>query len=122
MAATVEVPIEVRLAGIALANIGLLAWGWRLRTTRREIGLPVQGTAIAVMMLVVFGAFQRYGLIPGGLAFALLVALTGFACMLALLQDAVWLAVFGITGGFAARCWCRPAPATTSACSRTTRC
>jgi len=101
VAATVEIPIEVRLAGIALANLGLLAWGWRLRTTRREIGLPVQGTAIAVMMLIVFGAFQRYGLIPAGLAFALLVALTGFACVLALLQDAVWLAVFGITGGFA---------------------
>lgn len=101
VAATVEVPIEVRLAGVALANLGLLAWGWRLRTTRREIGLPVQGTAIAIMMLVVFGAYQRYGLIPGGLAFALLVAFTGFACVLALLQDAVWLAVFGITGGFA---------------------
>jgi uncharacterized membrane protein len=101
VAATIEVPIEVRLAGVALANLGLLAWGWRLRTTRREIGLPVQGTSIAIMMLVVFGAYQRYGLIPAGLAFALLVAFTGFACVLALLQDAVWLAVFGITGGFA---------------------
>jgi uncharacterized membrane protein len=101
VAATVDIPIELRLAGVALANLPLLAWGWRLRTTRREIGLPVQGTAIALMMLVVFGAYQRYGLIPGGLAFALLVVFTVFACVLALLQDAVWLAVFGITGGFA---------------------
>jgi len=101
VAATVDIPIELRLAGVALANLPLLAWGWRLRATRREIGLPVQGTAIALMMLVVFGAYQRYGLIPGGFAFALLVVLTAFACVLALLQDAVWLAVFGITGGFA---------------------
>jgi uncharacterized membrane protein len=101
VAATVDIPIELRLAGVALANLPLLAWGWRLRATRREIGLPVQGTAIALMMLVVFGAYQRYGLLPGGLAFALLVVFTVFACVLALLQDAVWLAVFGITGGFA---------------------
>jgi len=101
VATTFDIPIELRLAGVALAILPLLAWGWRLRSTRREIGLPVQGTAIALMMLVVFGAYQRYGLIPGGLAFAMLVLLTGFACVLALLQDAVWLAVFGITGGFA---------------------
>jgi uncharacterized membrane protein len=101
VAATVDIPIELRLAGVALANLPLLAWGWRLRTKRRDIGLPVQGTAIALMMLVVFGAYQRYALIPGSLAFAMLVLLTGFACVLALLQDAIWLAVFGITGGFA---------------------
>jgi len=101
VATTFDIPIELRLAGVALAILPLLAWGWRLRSTRREIGLPVQGTAIALMMLVVFGAYQRYGLIPGGLAFAMLVLLTGFACVLALLQDAIWLAVFGITGGFA---------------------
>jgi uncharacterized membrane protein len=101
MAATFDIPIELRLTGIALAILPLLAWGWRLRSTRREIGLPVQGTAIALMMLVVFGAYQRYGLIPGGLAFAMLVVLTGLACVLALLQDAIWLAVFGIIGGFA---------------------
>ena len=102
VAATVVVPIELRLAGVVLADLGLLAWGWRLRTSRREIGLPVQGAAIAILMLVIFGAYQRYGLLPATFTFALLVALTGFTCLLAVLQDAVWLAVFGITGGFAA--------------------
>jgi uncharacterized membrane protein len=101
VAATVVVPIELRLAGVVLADLALLGWGWRLRTSRREIGLPVQGTAIAILMLVIFGAYQRYGLLPAGFAFALLVVLTVFTCLLAVLQDAVWLAVFGITGGFA---------------------
>jgi uncharacterized membrane protein len=101
VAATVVVPIELRLAGVVLADLGLLAWGWRLRTARREIGLPVQGAAIAILMLVIFGAYQRYGLLPAGFTFALLVALTGFTCLLAVLQDAFWLAAFGITGGFA---------------------
>ncbi|MES2019563.1 MAG: DUF2339 domain-containing protein [Pseudomonadota bacterium] len=98
----VTVPIELRLAGIVLADIGLLAWGWRLRLTHRNLSLPIQGAALAIQMLVTFGAFRLYGLIPPTLAFALLFVLTAFTCLLAVLQDALWLAVFGITGGFLA--------------------
>lgn len=96
----VTVPIELRLAGIVLADIGLLAWGWRMRLTRRGLSLPIQGAALAILMLVTFGAFRMYQLIPSGLAFGLLFALTAFTCLLAVLQNAVWLAVFGIAGGF----------------------
>ncbi|NHZ93058.1 DUF2339 domain-containing protein [Massilia sp. CCM 8733] len=96
------VPIELRLAGIVLADIALLVWGWRIRDSRRGIGLPVQGAALGILMLVTFGAFRMYQLIPGGLAFGLLFALTFFTCLLAVLQNAFWLAVFGITGGFLA--------------------
>lgn len=102
VAERVTIPIELRLAGVVLADIALLAWGWRIRTSRRGIGLPVQGAALAIMMLVTFGAFQRFHLIPSGLAFSLLLALTVFTCVLAVLQNAVWLAAFGIAGGFAA--------------------
>lgn len=101
-AARVTVPIELRLAGVALADIGLLVWGWRIRLTRPSISLPVQGSALGILMLVTFGAFRLYGLIPGGLAFGVLFALTAFTCLLAVLQDAIWLAIFGIVGGFAA--------------------
>lgn len=101
-AARVTVPIEFRLAGITLADIGLLLWGWRIRESRPNIALPVQGAALGILMLVTFGAFKLYDLIPGGLAFALLFFLTFFTCVLAVLQNAVWLAVFGIAGGFAA--------------------
>jgi len=98
----VTIPIELRLAGVVLADLALLGFGWRIRLTRRGIALPVQGAALAILMLVVFGAFQRYQLIPGGMAFALLFGLTVSTCLLAVLQDALWLAVFGICGGFAA--------------------
>ncbi|GJJ04762.1 hypothetical protein RugamoR64_53000 [Duganella rhizosphaerae] len=101
-AARVTVPIEFRLAGIVLADIALLAWAWRIRLSRPAISLPVQGAALAVLMLVTFGAFRLYQLIPGSLAFALLFVLTVFTCLLAVLQDAMWLAIFGIVGGFAA--------------------
>lgn len=101
-AARVTVPIELRLAAITLADIGLLLWGWRIRDSRPSISLPVQGAALGILMLVTFGAFRMYDLIPGGLAFGLLFFLTFFTCVLAVLQNAVWLAVFGIAGGFAA--------------------
>lgn len=101
-AARVSVPIELRLAGIALADLGLLLWGWRIRDKRPGISLPVQGAALGILMLVTFGAFRMYELIPGGLAFGLLFFLTFFTCLLAVLQNAVWLSVFGIAGGFAA--------------------
>ena len=98
----VTVPIELRLAGIVLADIGLLAWGWRLRLTHRNLSLPIQGAALGILMLVTFGAFRLYDLIPPTAAFALLFVLTAFTCLLAVLQDAVWLAAFGIAGGFLA--------------------
>lgn len=101
-AARVSVPIEWRLTGIVLADIGLLLWGWRIRHSRPSISLPVQGGAMGILMLVTFAAFRLYDLIPGGLAFGLLFMLTFFTCLLAVLQDALWLAVFGIIGGFAA--------------------
>ncbi|KAB8066544.1 DUF2339 domain-containing protein [Janthinobacterium violaceinigrum] len=101
VSAQVTVPIELRLAGIALADIALLAWAWRIRLKRPGISLPLQGTALAILMLVTFGAFRLYELIPAGLAFAMLFVLTAFTCLLAVLQNAVWLAVFGIVGGFA---------------------
>lgn len=101
VSAQVTLPIELRLAGIALADIALLAWAWRIRIKRPGISLPLQGTALAILMLVTFGAFRLYELIPAGLAFAVLFVLTAFTCLLAVLQNAVWLAVFGIVGGFA---------------------
>jgi uncharacterized membrane protein len=52
------------------------------------------------MMLVTFGAFRIYHLIPSSLAFGLLFVLTAFTCLLAVLQNAFWLAAFGIVGGF----------------------
>ncbi len=101
-AARVTVPIELRLAGIVLADVAALAWAWRIRHSNQGVSLPLQGTCMAVLMLVVFGAFRMYHLIPGGMAFAMLFLLTIGTCLLAVLQNAQWLAIFGIVGGFAA--------------------
>lgn len=98
----VTVPVEFRLAGVAAGAIVLLVWGWRIRESRRGIALPVQGAALAILMLVTFGAFKLFHILPAGATFAMLFILVAFTCVLAVLQDAFWLAAFGIVGGFAA--------------------
>lgn len=97
----IYIPIEARLAGVVAADLGLLVWSWRIRDARRDVALPAQGAAIAILMLVVFTSYHLFNLIPAVFTFGLLVALTAFVCLLAVLQEAVWLAAFGIVGGFA---------------------
>lgn len=95
-------PIELRLAGIALAGIAALAFGWRQREQRRGFALSLQGGAIGVLLLTVFAAFRLYGLLPPGAAFALMLVLVAGVGVLAVLQNALALAVLGILAGFAA--------------------
>ena len=97
-----RLPIEFRLAGIALAAIAALAFGWRERTRRRSFGLSLQGGAIGVLLLTVFAAFRLYHLLPAGAAFALMLILVAGVGVLAVLQNALALAVLGILAGFAA--------------------
>lgn len=101
----VRVPIEVRLAAIAAAAIGALVFAWRQREERRSFALSLQGGAIGVLMLVAFAAFKLYHLMPAGPAFAITVALVAGLGVLAVLQRALALAVFGILSGFLAPIW-----------------
>ena len=95
-------PIEFRLMGVALFGIGLLVLGWRLRAKNRTYALSVQGGGIGVLYLTIYASFALYDKVPAGLAFGLLVVVTAAAGVLAVLQDARALAVFGILGGFLA--------------------
>lgn len=95
-------PISVRLSVIAIAALIALAFGWRQRTQRRAFALSLQGGAIGVLVMTVFAAFRLYHLIPPLPAFVLLVVLAGGIGLLAVLQDALALAVLGLLAGFAA--------------------
>ena len=101
----VRVPIELRLAAIAAAAIAGLVFAWRQRETRRSFSLSVQGGAIGVLMLVTFAAYKLYDVIPAGAAFAITIALVAGIGVLAVLQNALALAVFGILAGFLAPIW-----------------
>jgi uncharacterized membrane protein len=95
-------PIELRLVGIALAAVAALVFAWRQRDNRRSFSLSVQGGAIGILLLTVFAAYRFYHLLPAAPAFALMVVLVAAVCVLAVLQDALALAVLGMLAGFAA--------------------
>ena len=95
-------PIEYRLMGTAAAAIVLLAAGWRLRHSRRDYAIVLQGGAVGVLYLTIFAAFRLYALLPATLTFALLLMVVVFSAMLAVAQNAMSLAVLGTSGGYLA--------------------
>lgn len=100
-----RMPIEFRLAGIALAALAGLVFGWRQREDKRAFALALQGGAIGVLLLTVFAAFKLYGLMPATAAFGLSVVLIAGLGVLAVAQDSRTLAVLGILAGFLAPIW-----------------
>jgi len=98
----VHVPIELRLFAVSLGAMALLAFGWRLRRARPGYALALQGGGVAILYLVIFGAFRLFGLLPAPLAFALLVAVAAASAVLAIAQDSLALAAIGVSGGFLA--------------------
>jgi uncharacterized membrane protein len=95
-------PVELRVAGVAAAGIALLFVGWRLRDSRRNYALSLQGAGVAVLYLTFLGAMRLYHLIPPEAAFFMLAAIAVFCAILAVKQDALALAVIGAGGGFLA--------------------
>lgn len=96
------VPIEWRLAGVALGGLGLVALGMRMVGQRRGYGLSLQGAGIGIVYLVLFASYRLYALVPSGLTFALLAMLALVTALLAVRQDALPLAALGFGGGFLA--------------------
>jgi uncharacterized membrane protein len=97
-----ELPMSLRLAGVALGAIVMLVFGWRLRQRRAGYALALQGGAVAILYLTIFVALRLYSLLPPAIAFALMVAITAFAVALAVLQNSLSFAMFAAAGGFAA--------------------
>lgn len=100
-----DVPIELRLAGVTLGALLLLVVGWRQRERRRMFALSLQGGAIGVLLLTVFAAFRLYGLVDAVPAFVASIALVAGLGVLAVVQDSRTLAVLGILAGFMAPLW-----------------
>lgn len=97
-----SMPIELRLVGIALLACAALGFGWRERQRRRAFALALQGGALGILLMTVFAALRLYFLMPAGAAFALMLGLVVATVALALLQDAIALAVLALFAGFAA--------------------
>ena len=98
----VHVPIELRLTGVAAGAIALVNIGWRLRRSRPGYALALQGGGVGLLYLVIFAAFRMFHLLPGPLAFILLVGMAVSSSALSVAQNSLSLAALGVSGGFLA--------------------
>ena len=95
-------PVELRLAGLSLAALAMVATGWRLRDKVSGYALTLQGGGLALLYLTVLAALRLYQLLPPTFAFALLVLVAAASAGLAVTQNALPLAMIGFAGGFVA--------------------
>ncbi|MFB9124851.1 DUF2339 domain-containing protein [Paraburkholderia dipogonis] len=95
-------PIEFRLAGVALAATALIVLGWRIGERSGAYGLVLQGGGVGALYLTVFAATRLYHLLPAGAALPLMVAICALSAFLAVRQNASSLAFMGSAGGFLA--------------------
>ncbi|CAB3717078.1 DUF2339 domain-containing protein [Paraburkholderia rhynchosiae] len=95
-------PIEFRLAGVALTAMALLVLGWRIGDTRGAYGLVLQGGGVGALYLTVFAATRLYHLLPAAAALPLMIAICALSAFLAVRQNASSLAFMGSAGGFLA--------------------
>jgi uncharacterized membrane protein len=96
------VPIQLRLSGVAVGGVVLLALGWRLRAKRPGYALALQGGAIGILYLTVFASLRLFSVLPPGAAFALLVLLAAFSAALAILQNSLAFSLLALGCGFMA--------------------
>lgn len=95
-------PLELRLAFAAAMGVGLIVLGYRLREGRAGFATALQGGGVAALYLVTFFSYYAYQLLPAPLTLSVLVALAALSSLLAVVQNAQQLAVFGAIGGFLA--------------------
>lgn len=95
-------PIELRLTGAVLMSVALLVTGWRLRCRHTTYALILQGGGVGILYLVTYGAYQIWHLIPAAFALPLMIFIAVLSTLLAVWQNALPLAAFGVTGGFLA--------------------
>lgn len=82
--------------GMAFLGLG----EWFRKKEFRSFGLSLAGGGIAVFYFATFAGFQLYHLVPLWLSFSIMILITVFSCVLAIVYDAKWLAALGTLGGF----------------------
>ncbi|HEX8149585.1 MAG TPA: DUF2339 domain-containing protein [Pyrinomonadaceae bacterium] len=91
----------VRVALGALAGLGLLAVGERLRRRGlRPYAYVLSGGGVLILYLSVYAAYEFYRLLAQPVAFLLMTAVTAVAVLLSVRLNALPVAVLGLVGGF----------------------
>jgi uncharacterized membrane protein len=92
-------PLGRVLIGL-LAGAGLIAWSERFRTRGyAAFSYSLKALGSGTLYLSLWAAFSLYQLLPGGVAFAAMIAVTTFNGIIAWVQDSELLAAYAIAGG-----------------------
>lgn len=84
-----------------IAGIAILFWSERFRVKGyNAFSYSLKAVGIGTLYLSLWAAFHLYSLIPGGVAFFMMLMVTAAAATMALVEDAEILAVFALIGGF----------------------
>src|ERR1700719_4057892 len=84
-----------------LAGIAMVVWSERFRAKGyKAFSYSLKAVGIGAMYLSLWAAFQVYSLIPSGVAFVMMLAVTAATAAMALAQEAQILAAFALAGGF----------------------
>ena len=94
------ISIQMRLWGIGLAAVALIATGWKLRDREGAYGQILQGLGVAILYLVIYGASKFYGLLSLEMAFGLMLGVVVLGSLLSVIENALPLALFATAGGF----------------------
>jgi len=90
-----------RVAIGLLAGIAVVVWSESFRKRGyRVFSYSLKAVGIGVLYLSLWAAFQLYHLVPAGVVFVAMLAVTAATASLALAQDAEILAAFALSGGF----------------------
>lgn len=90
-----------RVAIGLLAGIAIVVWSENFRHRGYRIfSYSLKAVGIGVLYLSLYAAFQVYNLVPGGVAFTMMFAVTAATALMAWTQDAEILAAFALIGGF----------------------
>jgi len=94
------ISMQMRLEFIAVAAVALVITGWKLREREGAYGQILQGLGIAMLYLVIYAASKFYALLPLDTAFALMFMVVVLGSVLAVMENALPLALFATAGGF----------------------
>ena len=84
-----------------LSGAGLIAWSERFRAHGYQVfSYSLKSVGSGILYLSLWAAFSLFHLIPGGLAFSAMIAVTAFNGFLSWIQESELLAVYAIAGGF----------------------
>jgi len=84
-----------------LAGIAIVIWSERFRIkSYKAFSYSLKAVGLGALYLSIWAAFHLYHLVPSGVAFVMMLAVTASAAAMAWAQDAQILAAFALTGGF----------------------